>query len=909
MSEAPYSLVLDFGGRTEVIERVDVVLSEVLDFFDLSPSSRSVSVAITPREIDWPAAVADGWDPSDATARIYQSGRVVLAGTCSGPARWSERGGTVRLTITEDPWIDSTTIPTSWDQRTTIANDAALDLLAQPFSVKPDVPGFSQGTARWDPVDLRGNPDTPAVVARQGLSLTTDSVVGRWGPWVFGAPGYQDGESWPATPAYWVDTTDGEELLLVARHRVAASQVTIYGTCNDGEVRPKVLDVVHVRDAFGVEVAAVELGPVLTPDDSVITITITHAPSYTYLGTLIDTRRRGRQTRTSTTISGGADLAAATAAWVTAMTQLLADPFGVAPRAAVASPVSGTITLTPARGVQIVPIAVEAIGGGSATYTIGETGALPTDFAIDLTGDWYAAWTHGEALPGGAGDVIRLILGQTRARVDYAGLLAERGRLNRYRLAGYIDAPTGAIEWLVAQLAALPIGWIVGVDGLRAWVYDPDAVPLHELTDAREGGHLEVAGDAGETSRAPVSTVSLSYRHRDDTLIRQRVTAPRSLYRLEASRAGEELSIASDVIDDEATAELAAQLRLRALHRRHLTIVGHVTRRDIRAGDRVRVDVPRLGVRGVGWVVLVEDDGGDRLLVECAVEQGGASSPPAASEPCYTHVPPPPPFDPSDIGWDLWYDAADPDARTLGGDGYTGLANKGSFAGADVGVPNASGIADTAWQYGATAIDLPGPVAVATPFRSFVSSELTSPSIAWGLDYTIWAIVPATPSPYSAANSDAYFALLGAAVQKELTLRKSADGGMQLTSGTSGWGGSLPTVLLAEVAPGALNAGTAVLGDYLVLVFRSSTTRLKASAWYVNGGGTPTKADDVDIAQPMLVPEGIVRVGVCGRNNVANGWRGLFHSVAFVRRTITDDEVADLAEWSAALLGWPGVPT
>jgi hypothetical protein len=221
-------------------------------------------------------------------------------------------------------------------------------------------------------------------------------------------------------------------------------------------------------------------------------------------------------------------------------------------------------------------------------------------------------------LPGGAGDVICYVLDQTRIRLDRGRLESHRQQLNGYVLAGYVDEQVGAIEWLAAQLRALPISWVAGREGLFAWLYDPAtlAVPVATLT---EGETLSVDGDAGLTSREPVRRVELAYRIRADVADTSLITSQQSLFS-RLSNGGVEV-LSTDIIDSTTTAERAAALRQRALSRRH-PVIGGTVGRDLawlRVGDPVQVSAPSWGVSGLGVVSDVVDDGGARVRVSLTV--------------------------------------------------------------------------------------------------------------------------------------------------------------------------------------------------------------------------------------------------------------------------------------------------
>lgn len=629
-----FTVILDVGGYTERWDNVRVPLSERVPFFDAAPVARDVSIALTPRVLDMPAIVADGHDPSDALLRVYDGEDLIFAGRATGSVRWGRRGSPIRLTATESPWDDGAKIPASWIQRVTVIDEAVQSAVQD--ANRGGIPMSAWGY--YEREDLRGDPRSPPLVSALGYDLYADKAIGRVGPIVFGAPGYQDGESWGATPAYWIDTTEGVEQLQIARHRVTASTVTIYGPCYDGEIRGKVADVAHIRTLEGVEVAVAEIDGLLGRGPRmVIEITNDAAGTYTVAGNLefrdwTNTSTvlvpfslvwlGGTTTSTLNSFQAAMELAGLVEPWASWSYELVG-----------LTTIIFTVDIQLWRGSTGVPNDIlvttqTAVGGASAMVTpipVSNTGAdvvQPTDFRPDLTAEWSVAWTGGEALPGGAGDVIRYVLDQTQIRVDRAHLDSWRRVLNTYTLAGCIDEEVVAAQWLAAQLAWLPIGWTQGRDGLRLWVYDPEAPPVATID---EDLGLDVLGDAGTTEERPVAQVRISYRVGEDRAGGRLQTRQQTIWS-DLARGGEIVEIETDLCDETASAERAAAFRQRAQYARHLVIRGTLDRSVwgwLRAGDPVDVRAPSRGVRGRGIVVEVADDGGPRIEVELLAWRDG----------------------------------------------------------------------------------------------------------------------------------------------------------------------------------------------------------------------------------------------------------------------------------------------
>lgn len=245
---AGWSVAITYGGVTERVESVPGDISESMDLFEDSYDPRSFSTALVFHTLDWGRVYARGHKPGTAYGRVYDTdGNLVLAGRVRS-ANWGRIHEPVRLTITEEPWLEPVLFPPSYEVRYTVLDHAAIAQLQA-----------DTGITITPPTDLRGDPQTPLAISALGFSIYAEKVAGRVGPIVFGAPGYQDGATWPAVPAFFVDTGSGTEKLLIAWHAVEATEVTIYGPCVDGEVHANVCPVVIGEDAYGRRVSFADI--------------------------------------------------------------------------------------------------------------------------------------------------------------------------------------------------------------------------------------------------------------------------------------------------------------------------------------------------------------------------------------------------------------------------------------------------------------------------------------------------------------------------------------------------------------------------------------------------------------------------------------------------------------------------
>lgn len=125
---------------------------------------------------------------------------------------------------------------------------------------------------------------------------------------------------------------------------------------------------------------------------------------------------------------------------------------------------------------------------------------------------FWVSWTGGDALPGGAGDVLLMLYAASSLRVDIDAWSAMRAVLNRWTLAGYIDDLASPAELARrAVLPMLPVQVVMGDRGLAPvlWPWlerDPAAVfALSEGPGFARGGRVTYA------DREPVAEVTVRY--------------------------------------------------------------------------------------------------------------------------------------------------------------------------------------------------------------------------------------------------------------------------------------------------------------------------------------------------------------------------------------------------------------
>jgi hypothetical protein len=102
----------------------------------------------------------------------------------------------------------------------------------------------------------------------------------------------------------------------------------------------------------------------------------------------------------------------------------------------------------------------------------------------------------------GAGDVCEWALRQTSLQVDRGQWAAARERLNRYRLAGYINESVSPWQWLVENiLPLLPVSIHQGPSGLYPVIWRHDATAGDALVSLVEGENVTRVGRVERESR------------------------------------------------------------------------------------------------------------------------------------------------------------------------------------------------------------------------------------------------------------------------------------------------------------------------------------------------------------------------------------------------------------------------
>ena len=157
---------------------------------------------------------------------------------------------------------------------------------------------------------------------------------------------------------------------------------------------------------------------------------------------------------------------------------------------------------------------------------------LGSGVQFDPSGDFYVSWTGGDALPGGAGDVLLLLLRISSLTVDFGAWHSVRQRLNAYLLAGYVDDEVQPSALALTTIAKdLPVSAEYGLYGLRPvlwpWLDDLDALTAsaHIVCGTRdpdtgtfsEGFLSYLAGGITYTSDAAMTVYTIEHGYNPES--------------------------------------------------------------------------------------------------------------------------------------------------------------------------------------------------------------------------------------------------------------------------------------------------------------------------------------------------------------------------------------------------------
>jgi hypothetical protein len=239
-------------------------------------------------------------------------------------------------------------------------------------------------------------------------------------------------------------------------------------------------------------------------------------------------------------------------------------------------------------------------------------------------GKYFVSWTNGDALPGGAGDVLVSLLRLSSLRVNLPAWEAIAPILNRYTLAGFVNEEVSPSALALRQIAKdLPVGsrygrqglepmlwpWLDDVDGLAYVAHLTASTPDPETGTYPPGYSCYLQGGVTFTADSGITSQRLSYAYdaeADEFSAVAEASADVHTYggvaasMVGLTEAGE--SRKTRWVWDEATAEALAAVivRARARPRRRFraacdsAIVGIGGTHELAEGDQIRQTVPSL---------------------------------------------------------------------------------------------------------------------------------------------------------------------------------------------------------------------------------------------------------------------------------------------------------------------------
>lgn len=236
--------------------------------------------------------------------------------------------------------------------------------------------------------------------------------------------------------------------------------------------------------------------------------------------------------------------------------------------------------------------------------------------------DWWCAWPD-EALPGGLGDWLAMVLRLTGMQVDQRRTESVRSALNAYAIAGYIDTEVDGLAWIEDVLRAFPVSLARGGDGVYPVLLDAGAEPYMTLLEELPGEVMHFGEQVQDQARSAPNAVVIKYGHDAQEGARRYATTVTVEGSAIAAAHGAGLrtdTIDTNMVAEKATAEAAAVGLLNVLPESDQAFRFTLRRErfdDLELGDVLPVDIDDLGltqrrlmVVGLTW------DGGPYMVAD-----------------------------------------------------------------------------------------------------------------------------------------------------------------------------------------------------------------------------------------------------------------------------------------------------
>lgn len=447
-------------------------------------SSRSVALEWLPMgatgPLDVAALVADGHHPGTGYLEVLADDRVVIGGDWMEP-EYGPVGVPVRGRIIDAGDTDTALIPAS---------------AGEVFRANPE--GLSELTRRLIASILARRPST---ITRSDWADAARRAVGEVYPVVIGAPG---SATHPGSPALVVDTTASAVRIMIAGHPVEAATVTMWGPLAVTD-RWRLMG----EDYTAASAGTASLRVTIRQSGEVITAIYTTPIGAVLVSDIFD--EWASDLNAEPLFSAVATATSTDNETGTPVLRIVGNAPGVryaVDLEIVQDRIDSQITIShpgapvdsPALSSQAGVTVHHDVDGHGATYAYVDGSDL-TDIMIDDETQSWVSWTDGDAMPGGAGDVLHLLSALADGPTDHAAFAAMAPTLNRWQLAGYLDEQVSPLELLrSAVLPVLPVTIVSGEHGRRP-----------ELWPWVDGSAVEVVLTAGLNGWAREDGAAVSY--------------------------------------------------------------------------------------------------------------------------------------------------------------------------------------------------------------------------------------------------------------------------------------------------------------------------------------------------------------------------------------------------------------
>ena len=245
--------------------------------------------------------------------------------------------------------------------------------------------------------------------------------------------------------------------------------------------------------------------------------------------------------------------------------------------------------------------------GGRTIATV--DGDVSTTVEDPEAGQFYIDWDGGHGLDGRAGEVLRVLMGHSSMRVDWARTAGALERLNGFQLDGYVNNDVGPFDYINRQLLPiLPCSLQFGAEGMfvEMWPWLDGGSEVAFALDADDGGFAPAGRVKYEEASATGITLDYAWDPQKKGYSKSYTADASSSYppNISPTEIGEHVSMKSRLVWDDATAAALVETRLKYVSQpsrvRKYTadpdLYGLGGERELRVGMPVSITDA-----GVGW--------------------------------------------------------------------------------------------------------------------------------------------------------------------------------------------------------------------------------------------------------------------------------------------------------------------